>query len=244
MSPAQRAIILSGVRLYCEGLAHRLASNKQLNIVGIATELDEAHALARELRPGVIIIDASSREFLRIISSLRQLTNAVVVAFAVNDDEGEAIACAEAGVNAFVERDASVDDLVRAVIGCSRGELTLSPRLVAALFRRIGFLARMTSVMPANDLTVREAEIYALVRQGQSNKEIAVTLGISLPTVKNHVHRVLEKLGVHRRAEAAALTRRVFAPETRPAEVHTRTSPSPPVPPRERAEGSGSTTGP
>lgn len=212
VDPPHRAVILSGVRLYCEGLSERLARNDQLRIVGIATTLADAQELFRELRPNVLLIDASAREFLRAVSSLRQLSTAVVVAFAVGDEEGEAIACAEAGVNAFVERGASVDDLVRAVVGCARGELSLSPRLVAALFRRVAYLARVATVTPVADLTVREAEIYSLLRQGLSNKEIAARLRLRISTVKNHVHRLLEKLGVHRRTEAAALSRRVAAP--------------------------------
>src|SRR6185503_11976377 len=207
MSGAHRVLILSGVRLFCEGLALRLSEHKQLSVVGFATSLHDAHEQMRTLRPDVVLVDASAQDFLRIVSSLRELCNAVIIAFAVGDEETEAIACAEVGVNAFIERDASVEDLVRAITECTRGEMTLSPRLVGALFRRVGFLARMASGAPATALTLREAQIYSLLRQGFANKDIASRLGISLPTVKNHVRRVLEKLGVHRRSEAAALPR-------------------------------------
>ena len=207
MSDIKRAVVLSGVRLYCEGLAHLLADDPRIQVVGIATTLAAAQERIREARPDVILIDASAREFLQAVASLRQASGALLIAFGVADEESEAIACAESGVNAFVERDASVEELVRAVVGCARGELTLSPRVVAALFRRVGFLARTAMVTPVTELTTREAEIYSLLRQGLSNKEIAARLHLRVPTVKNHVHRLLEKLGVHKRAEAAALTR-------------------------------------
>jgi DNA-binding NarL/FixJ family response regulator len=95
---------------------------------------------------------------------------------------------------------------VATVVGAERDELVCSPVAAAALLHRVQKSA------PSNGdaaLSPREIQIAQLIERGLMNKEIALELGIELPTVKNHVHRILEKLGAHRRADAAAHVRRV-----------------------------------
>jgi len=93
--------------------------------------------------------------------------------------------------------------VVQTVLGCIRGEAACSATLTARLFDRVAALSGAAQPAPPW-LTLRELELLRLVNEGLSNKEIARTLRIGLPTVKNHVHRILEKLGVHRRSAAAA----------------------------------------
>jgi two-component system, NarL family, nitrate/nitrite response regulator NarL len=206
VNPSYRTVILGTVKLYCEGLAQRLAGTPLL-VVDMATTWPEALDRIRRQRPQVVLMDASSHEFLPHVALLREVRDLVVVAFAVSEDEGDIIACAEAGVSAFVERSASIDDLVTAVVRGIHGELQLSPRAAATLFRRVGTLGRPDALPRGTRLTGREREILLMLRTGLSNKEIAASLGLCVPTVKNHVHRLLEKLGVHRRRDAIALTR-------------------------------------
>jgi DNA-binding NarL/FixJ family response regulator len=85
-----------------------------------------------------------------------------------------------------------------------RGELHCSPLFAGTIARRLAWRAAAVRDVPNNLLTGRESEIVRLITQGRSNKEIATTLGIEVATVKNHVHNVLEKLQVRRRAEVAA----------------------------------------
>jgi len=112
------------------------------------------------------------------------------------------------GIAGFVTSEASVAELVAAIESVARGESLCSPSVVAALLRRLGSLARSwAEADPTQPLTRREREILELIDEGLSNKQIAQRLRIELPTVKNHVHNILGKLGVRRRAEAAALVR-------------------------------------
>ncbi len=84
-------------------------------------------------------------------------------------------------------------------------KILCSPRITASLLRRVGALAaELRGPSPNASLTAREVEVAELLDQGLSNKEIGQRLNIAVPTVKNHVHSILEKLHVHRRAEAAA----------------------------------------
>jgi DNA-binding NarL/FixJ family response regulator len=123
--------------------------------------------------------------------------------------EDQVVACAEAGIAGYVDRDASLRDLVATVRSVARGELLCSPRIAARLMRRVAELADQPRPpqTPAH-LTRREREVVALIDEGLSNKEIAQRLNIELPTVKHHVHNVIEKLGVRSRLQAAAHVRR------------------------------------
>jgi len=107
-----------------------------------------------------------------------------------------------------VPRDGTLADLRAVIESVARGEVVCSPRIAASLLRRIADLAAEREPPPPElRLTSREIEIVELIDQGLSNKEIAQRLSIALPTVKNHVHSILDKLHVHRRAEAAARLR-------------------------------------
>jgi two-component system, NarL family, nitrate/nitrite response regulator NarL len=131
-----------------------------------------------------------------------------VLALTVPNRETEILAFAEAGIAGFVTLEASVAELVEAIESVARGEALCSPSVAAALLRRLASLAHSrTSADPTGPLTAREREILALIDEGLSNKQIAQRLRIELPTVKNHVHHILVKLGADRRAEAAALVR-------------------------------------
>src|SRR4029079_10643624 len=93
-------------------------------------------------------------------------------------------------------------EVVQVIERAVRGETLCSPRLAGELVRKLASLARDRVVEPARgQLTRREREVVALIEEDCSNKEIAVRLGIEVATVKNHVHNLLDKLGVSRRAE-------------------------------------------
>jgi DNA-binding NarL/FixJ family response regulator len=131
---------------------------------------------------------------------------AKVLAFAVEEMTSDIFDCAEAGAAGYVTADASMDELVDAIERIGRGELVCSPRVAAQLFGRISERpARQTmDALHSKWLTSRERQVLDGIRRGHSNKEIAQSLHIAEPTVKNHVHHLLEKLEVTTRAQAAA----------------------------------------
>jgi DNA-binding NarL/FixJ family response regulator len=131
------------------------------------------------------------------------LPAAKVVAFGVDDNEQDIITCAEIGVAGYVCREASTDELVEHVRSAIRDEVICSPRIAASLFRRLASLAGRTA--SDDGLTIREGQVLSLIRAGLANKQIAAELSIAEATVKNHVHNLLEKLHVKRRAQAARL---------------------------------------
>jgi len=210
-----RVLIVADIRLYREGLAEILGKRAQLQVVGTANAGAAAAARAVELSPDVILVDQAMPDNILAIRSLRALLpSAKIVALGVPETEHDVIGCAEAGVSGYVSREGSLDDLVAVVESVGRGELLCSPRVAASLLRRVASRAgTLWDSAPADHLTAREAQIGQLIQGGLSNKEIASRLGIEVTTVKNHVHNLLEKLQVHRRAEAVArLQRRVTYP--------------------------------
>lgn len=204
---AARVLIVSNVLLYREGLAATLARDGRLGVVATCKEADFERALSAE-SIDAILIDASAGTSLEVTRRIRiahpQLR---LVGFGISGAASDMVACAEAGLAAFVDRDSSVDELVSAVEGAMRGELSCTPRLAALLCNRLASLAEGQSDANA-ELTRREREVASLISQGLSNKEIAKDLRIGPATVKNHVHNILEKLNVRRRSAIAGYYRR------------------------------------
>jgi DNA-binding NarL/FixJ family response regulator len=203
-----RILIMGDIRLYREGLRDILGRHPGFAVVGTAADCDEGLASVRDLRPDVVLVDMAMPESIPAVREIAAADrSAKVVALAVPEVERDVIDCAEAGVAGYVTREGSLADVVAAIDSAARDEALCSPRMAATLLRRIAVLAAEHTPVPGAVLTRRELEIVGLIDAGLSNKEIAQRLCIEVATVKNHVHNILEKLHVHRRAEAAARAR-------------------------------------
>jgi DNA-binding NarL/FixJ family response regulator len=200
-------LICTPIRLFREGLATVLGGAAGVRVVGTAADRAGALAEARAHPCTAVLIDIGMPD---AVPTIRQLTAELrhlrVIALGVTETETAVIACAEAGVAALVTADESLDDLLATVAATVRGDAPCSPRLAGILLRRVAALAgeRHAPERTAVHLTERERQILGLMAEGLSNKQIGQRLWIELPTVKNHVHRILEKLAVSRRAEAVA----------------------------------------
>jgi len=212
-----RALVVSDIRLYREGLADALTGGGRCEVVATAADVFSAVNAAEAHRPDVVLLDLALVDAGDAVADLAALEPpAKVVALGVLEVPSEVIALAEAGVAGYVPRDATLDELVDVVESVARGEMVCSPRIAALLLQRV---AATRGRDPRDDdlrLTPRENEIVALIDEGLSNKQIGQRLSIEVATVKNHVHSILDKLGVEGRAAAAALVRRARdAGETR-----------------------------
>jgi DNA-binding NarL/FixJ family response regulator len=187
------------------GIERLLAATGELEVVGTAADGEEAVARARELLPDVVVMDLSMPVLdgvgaTRAIVELRPETRVVVLtSFMDRDRVADAIA---AGAVGYVLKDAEPDELVRAVQAVVRGEMPLDPRVTRALLEREG-----GAPDPAVDLTDREQEVLAAVAEGLPNKLVARRLGISEKTVKAHLTRIFERIGVTDRTQAALWAR-------------------------------------
>jgi DNA-binding NarL/FixJ family response regulator len=206
-----RVFVVAAVRFYEEGLVQALGADARFEVVGSASGVSQAVERLRAAdRPAdVALLDAALDEGTAAVRALHVATPSLrVVALAVRGSVADAVEWAEAGVAGFVEADESLDALLDKVAGVANGGAHCSPQLTAALIGRVAALADERRVPGrASSLTSRELQVAGLIERGLSNKEIAASLLIGLPTVKNHVHSILEKLHVTRRGEAAAALR-------------------------------------
>jgi DNA-binding NarL/FixJ family response regulator len=203
-------LLLSDVRLHREALERALREVDTVQVVATAASIAEAVEKTRTLAPSVALLDVARPSvfgFARQIAHVMESTRVVVLG--MPEDESVVISCAEVGIAGYVPREASIVDLVASIESAARGEVRCSPRIAGELFRRIAALSkeRRGFGRPAA-LTARETQILHLLEQGLSNKMISRDLCIELATVKNHVHSVLAKLGLQRRAQVASLARR------------------------------------
>ncbi len=207
-----RVLIISGIRLYREGLAQALMRVDTLNVVGQISDRERALNQLRSASVDAVLMDVSIAEGPTVVRDIRAAAPAVpIVALGVGESEADILSWIEAGIAAFVTHEESLTDLVTAVHRAVRGELVCSPQLAGSLVRKVAALAAdRHRARIDTPLTRREWEIGSLLEQHLSNKEIAVRLGVELATVKNHVHNLLEKLGVHRRTDAVRMLHRVL----------------------------------
>jgi DNA-binding NarL/FixJ family response regulator len=203
-------LLVSDVRLLRDGLVLVLGENSALRVIGTAATRAEAEEGVAKLQPDVLLLDMSLDQCVEIGSAIRAVAPTIaMVAFAAASDEAEQLACVEAGVTGFVPRDGGVRELIDAVVSVVRGEAFCSPQVVASTFRRLAALSAAGRAVesPLQPMSAREKQVVELIDDGLSNKEIAQRLHIGIPTVKNHVHNILDKLQVARRGEVAARLR-------------------------------------
>jgi two-component system nitrate/nitrite response regulator NarL len=203
-------VVLDDVALYRDGLKTILSGRDGLRVIGVGTADREGVNIVRSLSPDVVLIEASSVHSTTIVQDLTRLAPVTpILAYGVGAEDREAVHCAEAGLSAYVPRNATTPELIEAIQSVARGEFACSPRVGALLMRRISDLTSQSGSRPTHVvLTPRERQIGELIDDGLSNKEIARRLGIGVSTVKNHVHNLLEKLHVVRRCQAGAQIRR------------------------------------
>ena len=124
----------------------------------------------------------------------------------LEDRVDEILRVIEAGAAGYLLQDANPDDVARMIQAVYEEQPVCSPRVVAAVIGRLWELACTAVSPPVTDkLSLREQQILEMIGLGLANKEIARSLDIELCTVKNHVHRILEKLNVRSRREAVRL---------------------------------------
>jgi DNA-binding NarL/FixJ family response regulator len=206
-----RVIVADDQALVRDGLVALLEVAPDIEVVGQAEDGEQAVALARRLRSDVVrmpVMDglAATGQILEGGDGGEAPPPRVLVVTTFDLDEYvyEALA---AGASGFVLKDASTDELIRAVRVVAAGEALLAPsvtrRLIAEFARRRPTLRATPGALAA--LTPRELEVLALIAGGLSNTEIAAQLVVAEQTVKTHVGRILGKLGLRDRAQAVVI---------------------------------------
>lgn len=200
-------VIVVKARIFREGLLSAIKLRNSQHVVAAHACAAEVIEQLRRQHSDILIVDTSLSDAFELLALARVLAPRVkVIALAVNsDDEQHLLKWAEAGVAGLVTCDNSIDELLASIETVLVGEYACSARVSAALLRRVAQLAALRGELVSKPLlTPRQTLILQLLRMGLSNKQIARDLGIELATVKNHVHQLLQRMGVTSRREAAA----------------------------------------
>ena len=196
------------------GFSMVLAAHDDLQVVGEAGDGAEAVGLAGRLRPDVVVMDVRM-PVLDGVAATRQIVSAGlpsrVVVLTTFDLDEYAFAALQAGASGFLLKNAQPEELVAAIRTVARGDAVVAPRVTRRLLET--FAAQLPSADRTADprlarLTDREREVLVQVATGRSNAEIAAELVVSELTVKTHVGRILTKLELRDRTQAAVLAYR------------------------------------
>jgi len=208
MQSSITVVVVSADRIFSEVVASSLSRREGLEAVAAP---GGAGGLDVQRVPEIVLIDASfdRQSSLSQTWEVRALwPDSKIIAVGLDEEDEQIVDFAEAGALGYVLKEATVDELVATIHRVHQGETLCSPRILAAVVARITSLLWLGAEPPpplAEPLTARELEILALVASGLGNKEVGKRLRITVQTVKNHVHRILEKLQCHRRREAVRL---------------------------------------
>jgi NarL family two-component system response regulator LiaR len=205
MNRTIRVLVVDDHRLVRKGLISLLRTVTEIEIVGEAENGEVAVERAIALRPDVVLLDLSMpvADGLTTIPALKKLHPApgILVLTSFSEDE-RVFAAVRAGALGYVLKDCSPDELVDAIKTVSRGQPSLSSDVAQKLVRQV-HRASMPAAKLEEPLSDRELEVLRLVAVGLSNSEIAEKLQISERTVGAHISRILDKLGLANRTQAA-----------------------------------------
>lgn len=205
MSDRIRVLIADDHPLFRDGVAHSLASDPEVVLVGQASSGEQAVRLARDLLPDVVLIDLAMPGMGGIAAAAdiaMACPATVVIVLTVSEHQDDLLAAFKAGARGYVLKGVSAQELVGVVKAVAEGAIYVSPALAAGILLE---MTRGRPVDPLNELTEREREILRQVGQGLTNREIGDLLGLAEKTVKNYMTNILGKLHVRSRVEAALL---------------------------------------
>jgi DNA-binding NarL/FixJ family response regulator len=191
------------------GIASLLAESAEIEVVGEAADGREAVARAAELRPDVVCLDVRMPVMDGVAAAGPLSEKAKVLMLSYSDEQHLVTGAIRNGAAGYlVHGRFEPEELEQRILAVARGEMVLSPAVTPAVFdvlRRAPGSDNDSRQEGLGALTAREREILNLLARGRSNRDIAEELFITNKTVKNHLSRIYEKIGVHSRAEAIAL---------------------------------------
>lgn len=197
---AIRVLITDDHGVVRQGLRMFLGLDPEIEVVGEATDGEEAVAMTRALEPDVVLMDLMMpvMDGITAIQTIRSgLPDVEIIALTSVLGDASVTGAIRAGAIGYLLKDVEAEELHRAIKAAAEGRVHLAPEAAARLMREV------RSPEGAQALTERETEVLQLVARGRANKQIASTLYVEEKTVKAHVSSILRKLGVQSRTQAA-----------------------------------------
>lgn len=200
MTDRIRLLLAEDHALVREGTREILERDPRLSVLGEAEDGPTAIALAKELRPDMVLVDLDLPIIngIEVIRRIRALPGGpLAVVLSAYDDEDYVMAALSAGATGYLLKTAHAEELIAAIHAAARGETVLQGSVSRTLLARVRSSSAQHGV-----LSDRELEILRLASQGARTKEIAARLSVSARTVEGHLTSIFNKLGVASRTEA------------------------------------------
>ena len=196
-----RLLIVDDHPVVRAGLVGILSDEPGFEVVGEASDGDQATRIAAATRPDIVLMDLRMPGVggVEATAQITAASDAKVLILTTYESDDQILAAIEAGASGYLLKASPQAEIVAGIRSVAAGQTALSPQVAARL------VERMRSPASETVLTARETEVLQLVARGNSNKQIAVALGIGESTVKTHLLRVFEKLGVADRTRAVTL---------------------------------------
>jgi two-component system nitrate/nitrite response regulator NarL len=203
-----RVLIVDDHLLFSSGVRVLLEQNEQFLVLGEISDGLEGVKRTESLKPDIVLMDIhmpgiSGREALKLIGE--SAPEVKVLMLTVSEDTGDLVECLRAGAAGYVLKNIAADTLVDALLKVHRGESVISPKMTSRLIR--DFRAQQppgVAIEPRREeMSPREQEILRGLAKGQTNREIALELGVAESTVKIHIQNIFKKAGLRGRVQAA-----------------------------------------
>jgi DNA-binding NarL/FixJ family response regulator len=204
-----RVLVVDDQQLIREGIASLLSIQPGITVVGTAADGREAIEKVAALEPNVVLMDVRMPELngVEAVAILHQRAPGCrVVMLTTFDDEEYVVQALRAGASGYLLKDLPARELADAVRLANAGVVQFDPAAAARLANALGRPARIVD-QAGQALTAREIDVLRLIAEGCSNREIAARLYLSEGTVKNHISRILGRLGMRDRTQAAIYAR-------------------------------------
>ena len=201
-----RVVIADDQELFRRGLTMLLGQERDIEVVGEASDGVAATDMATTLVPDVVLLDVRMprRSGIEACRAIKEAVPSVaVIMLTVSDEEADLYEAVKGGAAGYLLKDSSIDEVAQGVRVVAEGQSLVSPSMAVKLIDEFKQMSKPDrGQVPGIRLTDRELEVLRLVATGMNNREIAKKLFISENTVKNHVRNMLEKLQLHSRMEA------------------------------------------
>jgi DNA-binding NarL/FixJ family response regulator len=200
---AIRLVVVDDQTTVRDALAVMLDLDEDVDVVGTATNGQQALAVIAEKAPDVVLMDLNMPVMGGVEATghvHRDHPEVVVLVLTTFDDDESILAALQAGASGYLTKEADRATILQAVRAASHGQTVLAPEVQRRLLTMASRPARPAG--PEFSLTAREQEILALIGEGLRNPEIAAQLVISEATVKTHINNLFAKAGFHSRADA------------------------------------------
>ena len=209
-----RVLLADDHQLFREGLVNIIKSQPDFDVVGEASDGLEAIVKAKQLLPDLILMDVTMPvcDGLEATQHIKKdLPSITIVMLTVSDENEKIFESIRNGAQGYLLKSINSQEMLASIRGAVRGEAAITRTLGGRMLTEFRRVSKQAINIPGEDsisLTMREQEVLGLVSKGETNKEIANSLNVSIHTVKSHMRKILAKLHLEKRQEAVLYAKR------------------------------------